>query len=254
MTMHDILPLLPVILACFAALLTAGIVKGVIAVGLPLVGLPLLMLSVDVQTGISLLIVPLILSNLIQAIEGEGTGAIFRRFWPLLLALVVGTFIGTALFSFLNHDWLLLAIGVLAITFSMIGFLTPGLAVPARFERMLNGPIGLASGIIGGLSTLYGPILAIYLTGLNLPRDLFVKVISIFYTVAAAALLASGASQGGTGWHEFLLSCLTMIPVYGGMLIGQRIRHLVNPDAFRKLVLGIVWLTGANLIRMGLGY
>jgi hypothetical protein len=38
------------------------------------------------------------------------------------------------------------------------------------------------------------------------------------------------------------------------MLIGQRVRRYINPDQFRILVLGVVWLTGANLIRMGLGY
>lgn len=45
-----------------------------------------------------------------------------------------------------------------------------------------------------------------------------------------------------------------MIPVYLGMPIGQRLRRHINPDRFRLLVLGVVWLTGANLIRMGLGF
>jgi uncharacterized membrane protein YfcA len=45
-----------------------------------------------------------------------------------------------------------------------------------------------------------------------------------------------------------------MIPVYLGMLIGQRIRQYINPAHFQMLVLGVVWLTGANMIRVGLGF
>jgi uncharacterized membrane protein YfcA len=51
-----------------------------------------------------------------------------------------------------------------------------------------------------------------------------------------------------------LWSALGMIPVHVGMLIGQRIRHRIDPNRFQFVVLAAVWLTGANLIRMGLGF
>ena len=35
---------------------------------------------------------------------------------------------------------------------------------------------------------------------------------------------------------------------------GQRIRRYVDPERFRLIVLAVVWLTGANLIRTGLGW
>jgi uncharacterized membrane protein YfcA len=45
-----------------------------------------------------------------------------------------------------------------------------------------------------------------------------------------------------------------MVPVYVGMRIGLRIRRRTDPERFRYLVLGMVWLTGANMVRLGLGY
>ena len=52
------------------SLLIAGLLKGVIGVGMPVVAFPLLSMLVDVQTAVMLLSVPLVLSNIPQALEG----------------------------------------------------------------------------------------------------------------------------------------------------------------------------------------
>ena len=252
--MPDIIPWLPVILACGIALLLAGVVKGILSIGLPLVGMPLLTLMVDVSTAIAVLMVPLVLSNLIQAIEGRGTLRMLKRFWPLIIGVIGGTFVGTALFAALDRNVLLLIVGVLAIVLSTFSILQPHVTVSPRTEVWLGPPLGLVSGVIGGMSTLFGPLMAVYVVGLKLPRDDFVKAISILYLIAAVCLTIGGTAQGTAGVRELIWSAIAMIPVYGGMLIGQRIRRYINPDQFRLLVLGVVWLTGVNLIRMGLGY
>jgi Sulfite exporter TauE/SafE. len=95
--MQDLIAWLPIILACGMALVLSGLVKGILSIGLPLVGMPLLTLVVDVRTAVAILMIPLVLSNLIQAIEGRGTLAMVKRFWPLIICLIGGTFIGTAL-------------------------------------------------------------------------------------------------------------------------------------------------------------
>jgi uncharacterized membrane protein YfcA len=249
--------LLPTVLACAAALLVAGVVKGVISIGLPLVGLPLLMLVLDVPDAVSLLMLPLLLSNLLQAVEGEGTIPVLRRFWPLLLCLAVGTLIGTtvfATFARLDQRVLLLSIGPLCMLFATASLLQPNLKIHPGAERWLGPPVGLAAGVIGGMSTLFGPVLSVYVIGLHLSREMFIKSISLLYVAAAGFLLLGGAANGSTGPGPLLLSLLAMLPVYAGMLIGQRIRHRIDPRLFRLLVLGVVWLTGANMIRTGLGY
>ncbi len=252
--MHDLYSWLPIILGCAVALVLAGVVKGVLSLGLPLVGMPLLTLVVDVQAAVSLLMIPLVLSNLIQAIEGRGTIVMLKRFWPVIVCLIAGTFIGTALFAWLDRHVLLLTVGVLAIILSTASILQPHVTIPRRSESWLGPPVGFAAGVIGGMSTLFGPLLAVYVVGLRMPRDDFVKAISLLYLIAAICLTLGGTAQGIAGAKELTWSAVAMIPVYGGMLIGQRVRRYINPDQFRLLVLGVVWLTGANLIRMGLGF
>ena len=244
----------PVIAGVTFAFLVGGFVKGVISLGLPLVALPLLLFVVDVKVGIALLLVPMVVSNVIQAIEGEGTVALLRRFAPLLMALTVGTLIGTSLLAQLDGRTLQLTIGPAAIVFSMVSFMHPQLAVPARSERWMGPMIGLFSGIIGGMTTFFGPVLAAYIFGLRLGRDAFVKGIAVIYVFAASLLMLGGITHGYATPTLLALSCLGMIPVYLGMRIGARIRHRTDPEKFRLLVLGAVCLTGINMIRLGLGY
>ncbi len=245
---------LPIILACAAALMLAGTVKGVLALGLPLVGLPLLTLFLDVPGAVAVLMIPLVLSNLIQAVEGEGTIVLLKRFWALILCLIIGSFLGTNMVTWIEPRLLLLIVGVLIFALSTASILQPHVTVPARYEWWLGPMIGFIAGVIGGMSTLFGSLLAIYVVGLRLPRDAFVKAISLLYLIAALALTIFGTAQGLTSPKQLVVSTLAMIPVYIGMLIGRRIRPWVDPEKFRLAVLGVVWLTGANLIRMGLGF
>ena len=129
--MQEISSWLPTILACAVALLLSGLVKGILSLGLPLVGMPLLTLVVDVPTAVAILMIPLVLSNLIQAIEGRGTLAMLKRFWPLIICLIGGTFIGTALFAALDRQVLLLTVGVLAIKLSTFSILQPHVTISA---------------------------------------------------------------------------------------------------------------------------
>jgi uncharacterized protein len=245
---------LPVILACAIALTVAGAVKGVVSLGLPLVGLPLLMFVVDVPTAVNLLMVPIVLSNLVQAFEGRDTVLVLRRFWPMLICVAIGTVLGTALFARLDQNLLLLSIGTFAVGFAMVALLRPNLVIPPSAERWLGPPVGFLAGVIGGMSTLFGPVLATYVVGLRLPPLLFVKSISILYVTAAAMLLLGSVAHATTSARDIAISALAMIPVYLGMRLGRRIRHRLDPEKFQFLVLLVVLLTGANMIRTGVGW
>jgi uncharacterized protein len=245
---------IPIIAACTLALVAGGVVKGLISIGLPLVGLPLLMLSVDVQTAVNLLAVPILLSNLVQAVEGTDTWAIFRRFLPIQVPLAIGTYLGTALLATLDQRVLLLAVGCFTVAFGTLGLLQPKLAISRTTERWLGPPVGFAAGLIGGMSTLFGPVLTLFMVGLGLPPNVFVKAISILYTTAGAFLMISGAAHGTSSGGAMLISALGIVPVYCGMLIGQRARNRLNAGRFRFLVLLVVVITGVNMIRTGLGF
>jgi hypothetical protein len=86
---------LPLIVATFAFLL-AGLVKGVIGLGLPTVSMGLLSVVMPPAKAAALLIVPSFVTNVWQLAAGPGFGRLARRLWPMLAGVVVGTLAGTA--------------------------------------------------------------------------------------------------------------------------------------------------------------
>ena len=85
---------LPLIVATLTFLI-AGVVKGVIGLGLPTVSMGLLSLVMAPAKAASLLIVPSFVTNVWQLAAGPSFGRLARRLWPMLAGVVVGTLAGT---------------------------------------------------------------------------------------------------------------------------------------------------------------
>src|ERR1700755_843610 len=79
------------------SLAIAGLLKGVIGVGMPIVAFPMLSMLLDVPTAVMLLSMPLVLSNIPQALEGGFVGQTLWSLAPVLAGLLPGTWIGVSL-------------------------------------------------------------------------------------------------------------------------------------------------------------
>src|SRR5260370_14357165 len=86
-----------IIAAVFCSLIIAGLLKGIIGVGMPVVALPLLSLFIDIKSAAMLLSMPLIFSNVPQALEGGKTGRCLMQLRPVILGMIPGLFLGVRL-------------------------------------------------------------------------------------------------------------------------------------------------------------
>jgi hypothetical protein len=75
--------------------LMAGMIKGVIGLGLPTVAMGLLGLAMAPAQAAALLIIPATLTNVWQLAFGGHLRPLIKRLWPMLLAIFVGTGAGT---------------------------------------------------------------------------------------------------------------------------------------------------------------
>src|SRR5580698_492006 len=86
-----------IIAAVVCSLIVAGLLKGIIGVGMPIVALPLLSLFIDIKSAAMLLSMPLIFSNVPQALEGGKTGRCLMQLMPVFLGMIPGLFLGVQL-------------------------------------------------------------------------------------------------------------------------------------------------------------
>ncbi|MDH5750217.1 MAG: sulfite exporter TauE/SafE family protein, partial [Rhodospirillales bacterium] len=93
-----------------SAVFLGGMVKGVFGLGLPFVATSILAMFLGVPNAISLMLVPVIFSNLWQAWQG-GIVRQFKRFWGLIVLLLPGTWVGTEFLIVADQRTLILLMG-----------------------------------------------------------------------------------------------------------------------------------------------
>jgi uncharacterized protein len=136
-----------------AALTFSGVVKGVLGVGLPLILVPLTTQFIEVPAAVALLTVPMIATNIGQALQGGRTIPAIWRLWPMLAGLVPGTLIGVHLLISIDRRWLSAFVGVSFILLAAMLLALPRVRVSPRADRWAAPLVGLIAGLLGGVST-----------------------------------------------------------------------------------------------------
>ena len=237
--------------AVVCSLVVAGLLKGVIGVGMPIVALPLLSLFIDIKSAAMLLSMPLILSNLPQALEGGKTGRCLMQLTPVLLGMIPGLFLGVRLLLAIDASVAKIIAGLVLIGVACVTLLAPKLALQSRLVLPAGIAFGFFGGILGGIAAMAGPLVFIYLLAKGLRGQAFTKEASLYLVVSSGllALLLTASSQ--FSWLDVAVSTAALLPVVLGMQAGQRMRDRIAPETFKKLVLIAVIAAGAELLRHG---
>jgi len=229
-----------IIAACAAAILFGGIVKGTLGVGLPLFAVPLMSLMIGSTQAIALVAVPVLASNIWQAWQEASWKITLKRFWPLMLTQAIMTVFAvhwTLSFTVKQLNMLVAFAVVLAVV-SML--FKPSFSISPQKEKWTGALVGTLSGMLGGVSSLMGPILISYMMSLKLKRDEFVGAISVIYLNAAWPLYAAMYAFDRMEVIDIGYSFLALIPMAIGLSTGQKLRHKLSEDAFRKVLLGFL--------------
>jgi uncharacterized membrane protein YfcA len=240
---------LAALLVCFGALLAGGLVKGMIGVGLPMVALPLLSTAVSLRDTVAILYVSVLLTNIWQAMRGGIFLMAVKRFWPLMLAVIAGTWFGTKTLVSIDPDWLTGIVGASVAIFSLVNLLNPKLTVPQRHEAWIGVVIGLTGGFFGGLALFIGPAVIMFLVALQVRKEEFIGTIALVYLLGIVPTGIFYVIEGTFRAEHIVPSLLAAVPVVLGMLIGQYLRQHVNEDMFRKILLVALVLIGLNMVR-----
>jgi uncharacterized membrane protein YfcA len=237
-----------IIAACAAAILFGGIVKGTLGVGLPLFAVPLMSLMIGSTQAIALVAVPVLASNIWQAWQEASWKITLKRFWPLMLTQAIMTVFAvhwTLSFTVKQLNMLVAFAVVLAVV-SML--FKPSFSISPQKEKWTGALVGTLSGMLGGVSSLMGPILISYMMSLKLKRDEFVGAISVIYLNAAWPLYAAMYAFDRMEVIDIGYSFLALIPMAIGLSTGQKLRHKLSEDAFRKVLLGFLIFVAALLV------
>ncbi len=145
--MADLLPHVPLITATF---LLAGLVKGIIGLGLPTVAMGLLGLALPPAQAAALLLVPSLVTNLWQLVAGPRFGALLLRLWSMMLGICAGAWTGSGLITGRTAHLATVGLGAALVAYAAIGLTKLTLRVPPRIEPWAGPVVGLTTGLVTG--------------------------------------------------------------------------------------------------------
>ena len=234
---------------CFFALGCGGFIKGALGVGTPLLTVPMMAQVLPPQMAIAIMAIPVVVANVWQFAQAERSAAVVARFWPTFIAILVGTWIGVKILATIDEDTLMYLVGFAVIAFALLQGSRFRLHLPERMVRPAGLFFGGASGLIGGVSSFFGPMLITYLISIRgLSKNQFVSSISFLYVSAVVPWTLTLYYYGILDERLLIYSTLATIPVTLGLIIGQRIRRLISEERFRYLIIGILVVSGLSML------
>jgi len=234
--------------AIFATFFAAGIVKGVTGMGLPTVAMGVLGALISPLTAAGLLIVPSFVTNVWQLLAGPSFGKLARRFWLLVVTVVVGTFAGSSLLTSGNSLLTTGALGAALSLYAAHALLARQLRVPPRLEPSMSPIIGVVTGLLTGATGVFVVPAVPYIQALGLEKDDLVQALGLSFTVSTVALAGALAWHGAFRIDNLALSALAIVPALAGMWAGQIIRNRVSPACFRRWFLVCLLLLGIEMV------
>ena len=175
----------------------------------------------------------------------------WRRAWPFLAGGAAGVPVGVATLSVASALLLRTAIGVFLLAYAGIElFGRFRLGVHSLRSRPADGCVGFGGGFLGGFAGLSGPLPLIWLqlTDRHATADAHRAIYQPFNLVILTLAGIGMAIAGQVTADVLLIAALCLPATLVGSWIGARVYKRVSAERFRRLVLGLLLLSGGMLV------
>lgn len=236
-----------IIIIIILAVLAGGLVKGTLGFGMPMVALPIIAFIITPTTAMILLCAPIFLTNFLQIKFRQGVSS--YRFLPMFLCLIIGLIIGARLILEIDVKTITQIIAVSIIFAALVNCFGIKIKnINKNHENTITSLIGFGSGILGGLSTFYGPPMLAYLVAVDLPKEKFVRTVSTMYFIGSFPLYGSLIYYGFATKEDLIFSLILIIPAFIAQQVGTKIRDKFNQKQFRICILITLIILGFSLL------
>ncbi len=235
-----------------AVFVAAGAVKGVSGMGLPTFAIALLGQAMPPATAATLVLLPSLLTNIMQCI-GPHARTLVRRLWPLWLG-VAGATVGSPLpdLGTAGND-ARITMGAVLMVYGAWGLARPALPDLARHTRVLGGLAGVLSGALTAATGVFVMPLVPYLQSLRLEKDAFIQALGLSFLVATLALAVRLGHMASSGvpvpaiGHVIALAAACL-----GLWIGAHWRQRLPAPMFQRALYSVFLGLGALMLARAL--
>ena len=237
-----------------AITLLAGFVKGAVGFAMPLIMVSGLTTIMEPRLAVAAIILPIVLSNFLQTFR-SGVGPALealRGSWRYVLTVCIAIAVFAQFLPWIDAQVFYLVLGIPVVLISVIQLLGLRFTIPPRHRGWAEWVAGILSGILGGLAGTWGPPTVLYLLAIDMPKVRQMVVQGVIYGTGSVTLLLAHLASGVLDRSTAPLSAMLILPGLAGMWLGFRFQDRLDQRLFSRAVLGVLAVSGANLVWKGL--
>ena len=234
-------------IALAAITLLAAIVNGALGYGFSSITVPIALLFLANRVlNPALVLIEVVLNAYVLWHNREALPGIWKRVLPIVIGLLPGVMLGTAVVSRMNADWLRFA--TYATLLPLVLLQAAGFRRPIHSERSVGFVFGGGLGVLYSVTTISGPPLAVMLNNQGLARKDFRAALG-FVRLAESSMTAVAYGYAGL----YSATSLALIPwivpsILIGVPLGAFVIRRAPVDTFRRVCLSFdAWVVGFGL-------
>jgi hypothetical protein len=240
----------PLTLAFIAAsFFLAGAVKGAVGMGLPTMSLGLMTLMLEPRMAITLVLIPMMTTNAWQVFRAREIPRALRHYAPFALSMMICVGLSVWLTYGAPERLLMGIMGVAILVFVGVNASKWAPHIPDHRDRGAQIIAGAFAGIMGGITSVWAPSMAIYLAARGTKKDEFVRATGLLILLGSLPLAVGYIRQGYLTPQLALIGTALLIPAMLGFTLGEHARKRLSEQAFRRALLVAFAVMGLNLLR-----
>jgi uncharacterized protein len=234
-------------LALAAITLAAAIVNGALGYGFSSITVPLALLFLTNRVlNPALIPIEVALNAYVLWVNRASLPNVWQRVLPIVIGLLPGVVLGTAIVSQVNPAWL--KFGTFIALLPLILLQAAGFRRPIKSERSVGVVFGAGVGVLYSVTTISGPPLAVMLSNQGFTKRDFRAALG-FIRLAESSFTAVAYAYAGLYTVESMGLIPYIIPSIAiGVPIGAQIIQRVRPETFRRVCMSFdAWIVGFGL-------
>ncbi|RMF41704.1 MAG: sulfite exporter TauE/SafE family protein [Planctomycetota bacterium] len=200
------------------------------------------------STGVLL---PMLVIGDVMAIGFFGKKVDWHHVVRLLPPTCLGVIVGAVLLGRLDEATFRPTIGAIILVLTCIQVARiwrPNLLAHVPHQRWFAWALGILAGITTMMANAAGPVVALYLLAVSLPKLQFVGTSAWFFLTINVFKLPFSYTLGFISWESLLLDMLAAPMILAGMLVGRWMVHRIAQKLFDSLLLAFTALAALQLM------
>jgi len=226
----------------------SSLIHGSIGFGFGMIATPAVAMFTDIQIAITYILVPTMIVNLVSILsEGKFFEAL-RKFWFIILLMVIGACVGTYLLIYFNSEYFKLLLALIIFIYLLQSLVKIRASFISSYPKSSTYGLGIIGGLVSGLTNVVAPLTIIYTLEMKYSKKDTIQLSNLCFLFTKIGQITVFVYYGAFTQTAVELSAVSFIIVGVGLYFGLKIKKLIDAKFYIKILKFLLFIIACTLV------